>query len=47
MLLAVRADALEVLDLLRQEDLGSELEALLHAEVDERLAPIFGWPATS
>ena len=38
MLLAVGADPLEVLDLLVEEDLGSELEALLDAEVDERLA---------
>ena len=37
-LLAVDADALEVLHLLAEEDLGPELEALLDAEVDERLA---------
>ena len=37
MLLAA-ADALEVLHLLGEEDLGAELEALLDAEVDERLA---------
>jgi hypothetical protein len=37
---------LEVLDLLVEEDLGPELEALLHTEVDERLRPILGWPAT-
>ena len=37
-LLAVGADPLEVLDLLPEVDVGSELEALLDAEVDERLA---------
>ena len=41
-LLAVRADALKVLDLLVEEDLGSELEPLLRAEVDERLGPDLG-----
>ena len=37
-LLAVGADPLEVLDLLAEVDVGPELEALLDAEVDERLA---------